>query len=114
MPWLAQPVFGGGDQRRRGLAVERLEHAPMAEALFPMLLDQIVDLRADPADDLAAAFGQPQLRAGMLEPRVFARGEQAHDLGLERRHPGGVVAVDAPRRNRRRPCGRPWSRPGGW
>ena len=58
---LAQPVLGGGDQRRRGFAVERFEHAPIADALAHMLLHEIVDLRADPPDDLAAALGQPEL-----------------------------------------------------
>ena len=96
MPWAAQPVLGGLDQRRGGLAVEHFEHAPLAGALAHMLLHQLVDLGADPADDLAAALGQPQLRAGMLEPRVLARRDQAVDFVLERRHPGGVVLVDLP------------------
>ena len=65
-------------------------------ALFHMLLDEVVDLRADAADDLAAALGQPELGAGMLEPRVLARRDQAVDLVLERGDPGGVVPVDLP------------------
>ena len=93
---LAEPVLGGRDQRRRGFAVERLEHAPLAGARAHMLLDQLVDLGADPADDLAAALGQPELRAGMLEPRVLAGRDQAVDLVLERRDPGRVVLVDLP------------------
>ena len=96
MPCCSQPLFGGRDQRRGRFAVERLEHAPLAGALAHMLLDEIVDLRADAADDLAAALGQPQLGPGMLEPRVLARSDQAVDLVLERRHPGGIVPVDLP------------------
>ena len=61
-----------------------------------MLLHQLVDLRADPADDLAAALRQPELGAGMLEPRVLARRDQAVDLVLERRDPGRVVLVNLP------------------
>src|SRR5213079_2992590 len=67
------------------------------EAFFHMLQHQIVDLRADPPDDLAAALGQPQLRARMLEPRVLARGDEPVHFVLQRRDPGGVVLVDLPR-----------------
>ena len=35
MPSSAQPFLGAGDQRRRRLAVERLEHAPLAEVRAP-------------------------------------------------------------------------------
>jgi hypothetical protein len=62
-----------------------------------MLLDEIVDLRADPPDDLAGALGEPELRARMLEPRVLAGGEEAVDLVLERRDPMRIVLVDLPR-----------------
>jgi hypothetical protein len=61
-----------------------------------MLLDEVVDLGADPPDDLAAAFGQPELRSGVLEPRVLARRDEAMDLVLQRWDPGGVVLVDLP------------------
>ena len=49
-----QPFLGLGDQRRGGLAVKRVEEAPLADALAHIFQHQIVDLRADPADDLAA------------------------------------------------------------
>ena len=93
---VAKPGFGGIDQRRRGFAVERLEHPPLADARAHMFLDQIVDLGTDPADQLAVAFGQPQLGFGVFEPRVFAGGEEAVDLVLERRDPGGVVLIHFP------------------
>src|SRR4051812_19104893 len=62
-----------------------------------MLLDEIVDLGADPPDHLAGALGQPQLGAGMLEPRVLARGDQPVDFVLERRDPRGIALVNLPR-----------------
>src|SRR5690242_8679299 len=62
-----------------------------------MLLHKIVDLGADPADDLAAALREPQLGARMLEPRVLARRDEAMDLVLQRRNPVGIVLVDLPR-----------------
>ena len=61
-----------------------------------MLLNQIVDLRADPADYFAASLGEPQLRASMFEPGVLAGSDQAVDLILERWDPCRVVLVDLP------------------
>ena len=49
----------------------------LADALAHVLLDEIIDLRADAPDDLAAALGQPELRPGMLEPWVLAGGDEA-------------------------------------
>src|SRR4051812_3684724 len=62
-----------------------------------MLLDKIVDLRADAAHDLAAALGQPQLRPRMLEPRILAWGDQSVDFVLQWRNPGWVVLINLPR-----------------
>ena len=42
-------------------SASNMPHWPVPGA--HMLLHQLVDLRADPADDLAAALRQPQLRA---------------------------------------------------
>ena len=79
---LPEPLLGGRNQRLGSFAVEHLKHAPLARALAHMLLDELVDLRADAAHDFAAALRQPQLGLGMLEPRVLARCDQAVDLVL--------------------------------
>ena len=96
MPCFAKPVLGGGDERRGGLGVERFEHAPIADALAHMLLHELVDLRADSADDLAVALGKPELGLGMLEPRVLAGRDEAVDLVLQRRDPVRIVLVNLP------------------
>jgi hypothetical protein len=59
-----------------------------------MLLDEGVDLRRDPPDDAAVALGEEQPRLGMLEPGVGPRIEKAVHLGLERRHPVRILAVE--------------------
>ena len=92
----AKPLLGGRDQRGGRLAVERLEHPPLAGPGAHMLEHQLVDLRADPADDGAVALRQPQHRAGVLEPGILLRVDQPVDLVLERRDPRGIVAVDVP------------------
>ena len=61
-----------------------------------MLEHQLIDLRADPADDIAVPLRQPQDRPGVLEPWIFLRVDQPVDLVLERRDPRGIVAVDVP------------------
>ena len=55
----------------------------MAEPGLHMLEDQLVDLRADPADDRAVAPRQPQCRAAMLEPGVFGLFDQGVHFGRE-------------------------------
>src|SRR5258708_17033842 len=91
-----QPVLCGLDQRTCGFAFEDLEHAPIADALSYMLLDKLVDLRADAPHNLAAAFRQPEFGPGMLEPWVLSWSDQSVDLILEGRHPGGIILVDLP------------------
>ena len=93
---LAQPLFGSVDQPPTGFFVAGVEEAPVADPLAHVLLHQFVDLGTDPADHLAAAFGEPEFSARMLEPGILARGDEAVDLVLQRRHPGGVVLVDLP------------------
>src|SRR5690348_14740296 len=61
-----------------------------------MLLDEIVDLRADTADDFSVPLCEPELRPGVLEPRILARRDKTVDFLLERRDPGRIVAVDLP------------------
>ena len=55
------------DQRRRNLAIERFEHAPLAKSGLHMRLDQIIDLSADPPDHAAVPLGQEQRRSAMPE-----------------------------------------------
>ncbi len=99
-PLVAQPAFGGVDQRARGGCVLRLEQAEKAgagaKALFGRHFErEPVDMRADPSDRAAVAFGEEQLRLRMAEPAVFARVDHPRDLAAQRRHPIGVVAIEA-------------------
>ena len=57
----------------------------------------LIDLRADPADRLAVAQGQPQLDLGMAEERVRLGVQVLTALEHQRRHPLRVVRVEAPR-----------------
>ena len=98
MPCAAQPLLGRRDQRRRGLAVERFEHAPLADArpaYAPGTRSSTWALIRPTTSPVA--LGQPQLRAAMPEPGVLLGIDQAVDFVLERRHPGRVVLVDLPR-----------------
>ena len=61
-----------------------------------MFEHEVVDLRADAADHVAVAFGEPQLGPGMLEPRVLARCDEAMNLIFERRDPVRIVLVNLP------------------
>ncbi len=56
----------------------------------------MIDMRADPADHLVAAPGEEILMLGMFVERVLAGGQQAIDLVLERRDPGGIVGINGP------------------
>ncbi len=77
------------------LLVLRLEHPPLAEPRAHMLEHELVDLRRDSPDDLAAPLGEEQSRLGMLEPGIGARIDEAVYLGLERRYPVRVVRIEA-------------------
>ena len=79
-----------------GLLVQSFEHAPLARARPHMFLHKLVDLGADPPDDLASALGEPKLGPSMPEPRVLLRVEQPVDLVLQGRNPGEVVGIDRP------------------
>ena len=93
----AKPLLGGFDERGGDIRVDRLEHAEIAGALPHLHLDELVDLRADPADRLAAARRQPEAGARMFEPRVLAGRDQRMHFALERRHPRRIASVDRPR-----------------
>ena len=93
----AEPLLGRGDQGGRGIAVKRLEHSPLAESGFHMFLDEVVDLGADPANDLAVAGCEEQGRAAVPEPRIFLGVQQAVNFVLQGRDPRRIVLVDRPR-----------------
>jgi len=92
-------------------ASERFAHraprtCPLAGALAHMLLDEIVDLGADPADHLAARAPPATAAALACSNHGFLpRCDQAMDLIRQRRNPGWVVTVDAPGEVERRLCG---------
>ena len=93
---------------RRRLRRRALRTCPIGRCRAHMVLHQIVDLGADPADRLAAALCQPQLPPGHARTRDFAwdraaRGPRPSAAGPSRDRP-----CKPPRRSRRRPCGRPW------
>src|SRR3712207_128230 len=93
---LTEPVLRRANQLGSNFGPEAFEQPPLSRARGHMALHQIVDLRADPADDAAIALGEPELRPAMPEPGVFLRIDQAMDLGLERGHPGRVLAINLP------------------
>ena len=69
---LAQPGLGGGEQAGEDLGiVDGLEQAEVPGRVLVALDVQVVHLRADAADRLGAAIGDPELRAGVLEERVL-------------------------------------------
>ncbi len=85
---LAQPAEGGVEQglgdRRVVLALEEAELPPVV-ALH--LVEAIVDLGRDPADDPAVAAGQEVLGLGVLEVGVVLAVEVAPALADQRRDP---------------------------
>jgi hypothetical protein len=91
----AQPVLGRRQQSMGARLVLGLEHPPLAKPRRHVLEHQSVDLGGDAADDTAIASGEEERRFGVLEPGILARGDQAVDLGLERRHPVGILPVEA-------------------
>ena len=61
-----------------------------------VLLDEIVDLGADPADDLAVALASHSCARACSNQGFLPGSMQAVDLVLQRRDPSGVVLVDLP------------------
>ena len=71
---LAQPGEGGVDQRRGDLGVVlALEEAELPPVVVLDLVEALVDLGGDPADDAAVAAGEEVLGVGVLEEGVAAR-----------------------------------------
>ncbi len=95
---LAQPAAGRLEQRGGDLgvvlALEEAEHAPV---VVVELVEALVDLGGDPADDAVAAAGQEVLGLGVLEERVLAPVEVALALADQRRHPLIDAFVEAKR-----------------
>ncbi len=55
----------------------------------------MVDLNGDASNRLPVAFGDEVLGFGVLEVRVLLAVEELHPLEDQRRHPLGLVAVQA-------------------
>ena len=88
---LAQPAFGGPEQRREGFrAVLGVQHPEETGGVGVALEMQRVDLRADPPDRLAAAPGDPRLPSGVLEVRIAPGRQMEAALEDERLDPGRV------------------------
>ena len=67
------------------------------QSLSWKLVEALVDLSGDPADDPAAALGEEVLGVGVLEERVAAAVEVALALADQRRHPLLDSLVEAER-----------------
>src|SRR3546814_12740160 len=52
-------------------------------------------MRRNPPHRAPVAAREEQLRLAMLEPGILAGGQKVEQLALQRRHPGGVAAVEA-------------------
>ena len=92
---IAEPAFGGPEQRREGLcAVLGVQHPEEAGCVGVALEMQRVDLRADPPDRSAAAPGDPRLPPGVLEVRIAAGRQMEAALDDERLDPGRVGCED--------------------
>ena len=85
-------------ERRGDLGVVlALEEPELPPVVVLELVEALVDLGADPADDAAAAAGQEVLGVGVLEERVAAPVEVALALADQRRHPLLDPLVEAER-----------------
>ena len=88
MPLLAQPVFRRLQQRvEHVLIVHRFDEAEMAGGVVIALQMQLVDLGGDAAHRLAAAIGQEEGGAGVLEIGIVLGLEMEFALQQQRRHP---------------------------
>lgn len=97
----AEPGFCRFDQRFAGLRVLRFEKAEVsgagAHSLFDWLGErQMIDMGRDATDDAIVAAGEEILRLGMAEKRVLGRLYDAVHFTFERRHPIGIIGIEAP------------------
>jgi hypothetical protein len=94
----AQPVLSDIEQGAKdGGVVLGVEHAEMAGGVLVLLEIEPVDLRADPADRLALAIGEPIPALGMLKIGVFVEAQALAALHQERRHIARAVAIEVVR-----------------
>ncbi len=95
---LAQPGRGGVEQRLEHLLVVlELEEAEPAPVLALVLVEGVVDLRADAPDDATVAPRQEVLGLAVAEEGVHAAAEEQPPLELQRGHPLRVVSMQAER-----------------
>jgi hypothetical protein len=92
---LAQPLFGGREQRREGfLPILRVQHPEASRCVAVAFEMQRVGLGTDPPDRFAPAPGDPCLPSGVLEIGIALRGQMKAPLEEERRDPGRVGCED--------------------
>ena len=92
----AQPALRGFQQRVEDvLVVNRLDEAEMAGGVAITLLMQPVHLGGDAPHHFAAPLGDEEFGLGVLEIGIVLGVEVEAPLQQQRRHPVGVIGIDA-------------------
>ena len=101
---LAQPAGGRVEQRLQHLLVVlELEEPEPAPVLALVVVEGVVDLGADAADDAPVAAGEEVLGFAVAEEGVHPPVQEQAPLELQRWHPLRVVSMQAERQVDERP-----------